>query len=160
MTDTPTAASVPVSEQRSRNMAAIRGKDTRPEMAVRRFLHAKGLRYRLHALALPGKPDLVFRPRHTVVFVHGCFWHGCPHCRAGRRTVKTNTDYWLPKLARNKARDQLARAALEADGWLVLTVWECQVKDLAALESLATALLHRSPSSGSSPCTASSEGPV
>ena len=145
---------------RSRNMAAIRGKDTRPELAVRRFLHGKGLRYRLHAASLPGKPDLVFRSRRTVVFVHGCFWHGCPHCRSGRREVKSNADYWGPKLARNKARDIAARSALEAAGWLVLTIWECQSRDAFALAALATALDPQfSPSSGSSPCTASADGP-
>jgi len=95
-------------------MAAIRGKNTRPELAVRRFLHSKGLRYRLHGAALPSKPDLIFPSKRTVVFVHGCFWHGCPDCRAGRREVKSNADYRGPKLARNKARDVKAREAIEA----------------------------------------------
>lgn len=146
-------------ERRSRNMAAIKGKDTRPELTVRRFLHAMGLRYRLHATGLPGKPDLVFRSRRAVVFVHGCFWHGCPHCRAGRREVKSNADYWRPKLARNQARDLLVRTALDTAGWNVLTIWECQVRDMTALAALAAAL-GLQPSSGSSPCTASAVGPA
>lgn len=144
---------------RSRNMAAIRGKDTIPELRVRRFLHAQGLRYRLHAGGLPGKPDLVFRSRHAVVFIHGCFWHGCPHCRAGRRTVKSNADYWLPKLARNKIRDARVRAELEGLGWRVIVIWECQTRDRTVLDRLADELRGQ-PSSGSSPCTASGPGPA
>lgn len=118
-------------------MAAIRGKDTIPELRVRRFLHAQGLRYRLHAGRLPGKPDLVFRSRHAVVFIHGCFWHGCPHCRVGSRTVKSNADYWTPKLARNKVRDARVRAELEDLGWRVFVIWECQTRDQAVLSRLA-----------------------
>ncbi|KAA3442009.1 very short patch repair endonuclease [Mesorhizobium sp. SARCC-RB16n] len=143
---------------RSRNMAAIRGKDTVPELRVRRFLYAQGLRYRLHAGGLPGKPDLVFRSRYTVVFVHGCFWHGCPHCRTGRRTVKSNAGYWTPKLERNKARDTRVRAELKGLGWRVFVIWECQTKDQAALGRLVPELRDQ-PSSGSSPCTASGPGP-
>lgn len=111
-----------------------------PELTVRRFLHAIGFRYRLHAAKLPGKPDLVFRSRRAVVFVHGCFWHGCPHCRVGKREVKSNLSYWQPKLARNKARDAKTAAELEGLGWKVFTVWECQVRSAAALEALAAAL--------------------
>ena len=125
---------------RSRNMAAIRGKNTVPELRVRRFLHAQGLRYRLHASGLPGKPDLVLRSRHAVVFIHGCFWHGCPHCRAGRRTVKSNADYWMPKLARNKARDARVRAEIEGLGWHVFVIWECQTRDQVMLDRLASEL--------------------
>lgn len=144
---------------RSRNMAAIRSKDTIPELRVRRFLHAQGLRYRLHAGGLPGKPDLVFRSRHTVVFIHGCFWHGCPHCHAGRRTVKSNADYWTPKLARNKMRDARVRVELEGLEWRVIVIWECQTRDRTVLDRLADELRGQ-PSSGSSPRTASGPGPV
>lgn len=124
-------------ERRSRNMAAIRGKNTKPELAVRRFLHARGLRYRLHAKGLPGSPDLIFPTKSVVVFVHGCFWHGCPHCSVGARQVKSNAPYWAAKVGRNKARDARVQDILEGMGWKVLTVWECQTKDVAKLEALA-----------------------
>lgn len=111
---------------RSRMMAAIRGKDTRPEMTIRRGLHARGFRYRLHARNLPGKPDLVFPARRAVLFVNGCFWHGhdCPMFRwPGSRE-----DFWRAKIEGNRARDRAAQDALEAMGWRVLTVWECALK--------------------------------
>jgi DNA mismatch endonuclease (patch repair protein) len=88
-------------DARSRIMSAIRKRDTKPELAVRDFLHAKGLRYRLHGARLPGCPDFVFPARKAVVFVHGCFWHRCPHCAAGRKVVRSNVGYFHPKLARN-----------------------------------------------------------
>lgn len=111
---------------RSRMMAAIRGKDTRPEMTIRRGLHARGFRYRLHARNLPGKPDLVFPARRAVLFVHGCFWHGhdCPMFRWPGSRV----DFWRTKIEGNRARDRAAQKALEATGWRVLTVWECALK--------------------------------
>lgn len=121
-------------------MAAIRSKDTAPELAVRRALHAAGLRYRLHGRRLPGRPDLVFPRRGVCVFVHGCFWHGCPHCIDGRRAVKSNTGYWSAKIAGNKERDERHRTALEAAGWTVLTVWECMTPDRAALGELAATI--------------------
>jgi|SRR5579872_3306734 len=127
-------------EQRSRNMAAIKGKDTKPELVVRRFLHAQGLRYRLHAAQLPGKPDMVFRQRSAIVLVHGCFWHRCPHCRVGRRSVRSNTGYWFAKIKRNQARDAAVLKALRSTGWKVFVVWECQVADHALLGRLAKAL--------------------
>jgi DNA mismatch endonuclease (patch repair protein) len=104
-------------------MAAIRGKDTRPEMTIRRGLHARGFRYRLHARNLPGKPDLVFPARRAALFVHGCFWHGhgCPMFRWPGSRV----DFWRAKIEGNRARDRAAEEALEAAGWRVLTVWEC-----------------------------------
>src|ERR1700676_312142 len=105
--------------QRSRNMAAIKGKNTKPELRVRRFLHQRGLRYRLHVPDLPGKPDLAFRTKRAVVFVHGCFWHQCPHCRVSSREVKSNASYWLAKLKRNQARDVAAITALRTAGWKV-----------------------------------------
>jgi DNA mismatch endonuclease (patch repair protein) len=124
-------------DRRSANMARIRSKDTAPEMAVRRFLHAAGLRYRLHRDRLPGKPDLVFPKWRICVFVHGCFWHGCRHCIDGTRRVKSNIDYWSGKVAENRARDARHKAALEEAGWTVFTIWECQVTTLAKLRNLA-----------------------
>ena len=117
-------------ERRSENMRRIKSKGTKPEMAVRRLAHGMGYRFRLHRHGLPGRPDLVFPSRRKVIFVHGCFWHGHddPACAAGRRKPKSNLDYWLPKLARNKARDAGNAAALAALGWSVMTVWECQLK--------------------------------
>lgn len=117
-------------------MSRIKGRDTEPEMTVRRFLHASGLRFRLHGKGLPGKPDIVFRQRDTVVFVHGCFWHGCPHCSVGKRQVRSNVDYWSGKVARNKERDVRNQRNLEAAGWNVLTIWACQVRNLTELERL------------------------
>lgn len=112
-------------EQRSRNMAAVRSMDTRPERAVRSILHALGLRFRLHADALPGKPDIVLKRHGAVVLVHGCFWHG-HDCRKGK-APDTRREFWLPKLGRNRERDRAAETALRALGWRVLTVWECEL---------------------------------
>jgi DNA mismatch endonuclease, patch repair protein len=128
------------SARRSEIMARIRSKDTTPELAVRRYLHSAGLRYRLHRHRLPGRPDLVFSGRRLCVFVHGCFWHGCPHCRHGARQVKSNTSYWLAKLARNKARDADNQRRLADLGWSVMTIWACQAADPAALQSLAASV--------------------
>ena len=127
-------------EQRSAVMARVRGKDTRPEMIVRRLVHAMGYRYRLHRKDLPGKPDLVFGPRRKAIFVHGCFWHG-HHCKRGARKPKQNADYWTAKIARNVARDRENLAALEAMGWQALTIWECELKEVAALETRLKAFL-------------------
>ena len=112
---------------RSRMMASIRGKDTKPELALRKALHGLGLRYRLHARDLPGKPDLVFPRFKTVVFVHGCFWHRHPDCRYAS-TPATRPEFWSAKFAGNVARDQRVSTSLQANGWLVLTVWECDIK--------------------------------
>jgi DNA mismatch endonuclease (patch repair protein) len=119
-------------EQRSRMMSAIRGKDTAPEMAVRRLAHALGYRFRVHRKDLPGKPDLVFPGRKAVVFVHGCYWHG-HGCARGGSGAKSNQAYWGPKITRNRERDVRNAAALEEAGWRVMTVWECEVKDRDAL---------------------------
>ena len=107
-------------------MARIRAADTRPEMVVRRIVHALGYRFRLHRRDLPGTPDLVLPKHRAVVFVHGCFWHQHA-CRRGRKSPASNRAYWGPKLARNVERDATARMALERMGWRVLTVWECEV---------------------------------
>jgi len=149
--------------RRSEIMARIRSKNTTPELAVRRYLHASGLRYRLHHHRLPGRPDLIFPGRLLCVFVHGCFWHNCPRCRHGARAVKSNTSYWSAKLARNKVRDADNQKRLAALGWNVLTIWACQAADPAALRSLA-ASIHALPSTrrSSSPArakAASAAGP-
>lgn len=107
-------------------MAGIRGKDTRPEMILRRGLHARGLRYRLHETRLPGSPDLVFPRRRAVVFVHGCFWHR--HNCGLFRLPATRTEFWRAKIEANASRDARAEQALLADGWRVLTIWECALK--------------------------------
>ncbi|SHK14991.1 T/G mismatch-specific endonuclease [Ruegeria lacuscaerulensis ITI-1157] len=109
-------------------MRAVKAKDTKPEMVVRRLVHSLGYRYRLHRRDLPGCPDLVFSPRRKVIFVHGCFWHG-HDCRRGARQPKTNPDYWRQKIERNRTRDNTAQEALKAAGWDVLTIWECEVRD-------------------------------
>ncbi|EZP73536.1 T/G mismatch-specific endonuclease [Sphingomonas paucimobilis] len=111
-------------------MRAIRSKNMKPEMIVRKLLHALGYRYRLHAKELPGKPDIVFRKRRKCIFVHGCYWHQHPDPQcADARLPKSNLEYWLPKLARNVERDAQHAAALEQAGWKVETIWECETKD-------------------------------
>lgn len=122
-------------EDRSRNMAAIRSKGMKPERIVRSLVHRMGYRYRLHRKGLPGKPDLVFGPRRKVIFVHGCFWHqhDDPACKIARKP-KSNQGYWDEKLARNVARDKRNQAGLEAQGWSVLIIWECETKDVEALK--------------------------
>lgn len=124
-----------VDAARSRQMALVRSKNTKPEMTVRRLVHSMGYRYRLHAKGLPGKPDLTFGPRRAAIFVHGCFWHrhDDPSCRLSR-LPRSRLDFWGPKLQGNAARDLRNVAALEAAGWRVLTIWECQMKDLTALQ--------------------------
>lgn len=113
-------------EQRRLNMSRVRGRDTKPELLLRRSLHAAGLRYRLHRRDLPGRPDLVFPGQHAVVFVHGCFWHGhdCPMFRL----PATRPDFWRGKIEGNRSRDARIHAALLDAGWRVLTVWECALR--------------------------------
>lgn len=115
-------------ELRRRTMQAVRSKDTRPEMIVRRLAHSLGYRFRLHRKDLPGVPDLVFPSKRKIIFVHGCFWHGHP-CRGEPRLPKTNRDYWVPKIARNVERDGAHLRELDCLGWDVLTIWECELKD-------------------------------
>ena len=127
---------------RSRLMSRIRGKDTMPELRVRRYLHSRGLRFRLHVKDLPGKPDMVFPRYRTVVFVHGCFWHqhsGCPYAVM----PASNTDFWRSKLEGNVQRDQRHASALHSAGWRVLTVWECEVRSRERLEHLAREITAR-----------------
>jgi DNA mismatch endonuclease (patch repair protein) len=115
-------------EQRSRLMSRIRGKDTSPEMKVRRTVHALGFRFRLHRRDMPGSPDLVFSSRHKVVFVHGCYWHRHASCRYAY-SPKSNITFWQSKFAANVRRDRLAVGALEAMGWTVLVIWECETRN-------------------------------
>ena len=114
-------------EARSERMSRVRAKDTKPEMAVRRLVHGMGYRYRLHEKRLPGAPDLVFRGRRKVIFVHGCFWHRHPDptCRLARMP-KSRQEFWGPKLDGNRARDERTRAALDQQGWRQMVVWECE----------------------------------
>ncbi len=127
-------------EKRSAVMRRVKGRDTTSELTVRRLLTALGVRYRLHRKDLPGKPDIVMAGRRLAIFVHGCFWHG-HDCARGARVPKANRDYWLGKVGRNRQRDGVSRAALEAAGWRVETIWECEMKDEAALKGRLEALL-------------------
>jgi DNA mismatch endonuclease (patch repair protein) len=127
---------VHTTKQRSRNMAAIRGKNTKPELRVRSALHAMGYRFRLHRKDLPGKPDIVLAKYNLVIFVHGCFWH-CHDCRWGQVFPATRPEFWAAKRSGNVKRDSLKQDSLRAKGWNVVTIWECQTRDE---ESLKTAL--------------------
>lgn len=127
-------------DKRSAVMRRVKGRDTGPERTVRRLLTALGARYRLHRGDLPGKPDIVLPGRRLAIFVHGCFWHG-HDCARGARIPKQNRDYWLAKVARNRARDAASAAALSAAGWRVETIWECELKDEAALTDRLSGLL-------------------
>jgi DNA mismatch endonuclease Vsr len=114
-------------KRRSEVMSRVRSKHTKPELAVRRLAFAMGFRYRLHVQSLPGTPDLVFRKLRKAVFVHGCFWHGhsCP-----RGSIpSTNVNFWQNKIAANRVRDRRSQKTLLADGWSLLTLWECEIKD-------------------------------
>lgn len=125
---------------RRKIMRAVKAKDTKPEMIVRRLAHALGRRFRLHEKSLPGAPDLAFRKDRRAIFVHGCFWHG-HDCKRGARTPKTNRAYWEAKIARNRARDTKAEADLTALGWRTLTVWECETRDPPSLRDRLAAFL-------------------
>lgn len=134
-------------EQRSRNMSKIRGKDTKPELLVRRLLHAKGYRYRLHgqvgSTKLPGRPDLVFAGRRKVIFVNGCFWH-FHDCKVGLHAPAANAEFWEAKRSRTRERDARQRELLHAAGWDVLTVWECELGNQSMLEERLTGYLDTS----------------
>jgi DNA mismatch endonuclease (patch repair protein) len=119
---------------RSRIMRAIRKTNTKPELSVRRLLHANGFRFRLHCRELPGSPDIVLPRFKSVVLVHGCFWHQHPGCRLAKQPRK-RTDYWLPKLARNVDRDTKAISALTNLGWRTLIIWECETADKVSLRA-------------------------
>lgn len=115
------------SERRSWNMSRISGRNTGPELRLRSLLHQAGFRFRLHPKQLPGRPDVVLPKHRTVIFVHGCFWHRHPGCR-NTTTPSTRREFWQEKFDGNVSRDARNRAALEAAGWTVLTVWECELK--------------------------------
>jgi len=134
MTDVLTA------EQRQRCMSRIRGKDTGPEKFVRQMIHRMGFRYRLHSADLPGKPDLVLPRLRKVIFVHGCFWH-MHRCRFGRVQPATNADFWKKKRESNRQRDAAVRWALRKEGWRVLTVWECEIRNIEKLQRKVWAFL-------------------
>ena len=133
-------------EKRSAVMRRVKGRDTSPERTVRRRLTAMGLRYRLHRRDLPGAPDIVLGPRRLAIFVHGCFWHG-HDCARGARVPKQNRDYWTAKVARNRVRDERTQGELKAAGWTPLVIWECELKDEAALTAKLQAALS-GPASG------------
>jgi len=113
-------------QTRSYNMSQIKGKNTKPEMLVRKFLFSKGLRYRLHCIHLPGKPDIVLPKYNTLIFINGCFWHGHENC-SKFIIPKSNNEYWLKKIESNKERDQKNLSLLHQKGWQIITVWECQI---------------------------------
>lgn len=127
-------------EVRSRMMRAIQGRNTQPEMRVRRYLHAAGLRFRLHDRSLPGRPDLILPRRKVVIFVHGCFWHQHPGCPLAT-TPATRPAFWQAKFAANKARDASVVERLTVLGWQVFTIWECRIKEEMELDSLARSVL-------------------
>lgn len=122
-------------ETRSYNMSRIKSKDTKPEIIVRKFLHKNGFRYRLHAKVLPGKPDIVLPKYKTVIFINGCFWHGHQECKY-YVIPKTRTQWWLDKINRNISKDLLAKEQLIAAGWIIIEIWECQLKKQLKDETL------------------------
>jgi DNA mismatch endonuclease (patch repair protein) len=126
--------------KRSAVMRRVKGRDTKPEMIVRRALTRLGARYRLHRKDLPGSPDVAMPGRRLAIFVHGCFWHG-HDCARGARVPKQNRDYWLAKVARNRARDAANLLALQAMGWRAEMLWECELKDTEALDRRLQAML-------------------
>ncbi len=131
-----------VPEARRAIMRAVKSKDTKPEMTVRRLVHGMGYRYRLHRKDLPGKPDLAFGPRKKVIFVHGCFWHrhADPACHSAR-LPKSRLDFWLPKLEGNRRRDTKSLDRLGQAGWAALTIWECQLRDMDTVTERVLAFL-------------------
>ena len=131
-------------EQRHKNMAAIRSRDTKPEMVVRKFLWSRGFRYRVNNPRLPGHPDIVLRKYHTCIFVNGCFWHGHEGCKY-YRVPKMNTEFWERKISRNRERDREEQKQLARMGWHCITIWECELKGERrekTLESLEYTLNH------------------
>jgi DNA mismatch endonuclease, patch repair protein len=127
-------------EVRSYNMSQIKGKNTKPEMLVRKFLFSKGFRYRLHVKNLPGKPDIVLPKYKTVIFVHGCFWHGHEGCKYFV-IPKTRTDWWLNKINTNKRNDDKALVLLKKDHWKIITLWECELKPIVIAATLEKLLI-------------------
>jgi len=132
-------ADVHTAQQRRFNMQQVKAKDTKPELLVRKFLHAHGFRYSLHKKTLPGKPDIVLPKYKTIIFVHGCFWHGHSNCKYFS-LPKTRTQWWTDKINTNKANDAKTVKVLRKEGWLVLTVWECKLKPSKVEKTLSTLL--------------------
>lgn len=132
-------------ETRSRIMAQVKSKGMKPEMKVRHLLHGLGYRYRLQRADLPGKPDLVFPSRRKIVFINGCFWHNHPDCPRVRIPA-SNRNYWVSKLQRNQARDERNIGLLKERGWSVMTVWECQLRDMEATTEALIEFLDKQPS--------------
>lgn len=122
-------------------MSLVKSKNTGPELAVRKLVFSMGFRYRIHGAGLPGKPDLVLAGKRKAIFVHGCFWHRHEHCKKAT-TPATNTEYWLPKFAKTVERDHRSLEALRELGWTPLVVWECELKDMAALAKKLRAFLN------------------
>lgn len=135
-------ADVMTPEQRSRCMAAIKGKDTKPEMIVRKYLFSRGLRFRIQVRKLPGTPDIVLPKYKTVIFVNGCFWHGHEGCKYFR-LPKSNVEFWEAKIERNVARDVRNEAELNALGWRVIRAWECEIKTVSEREEYLKRLYDR-----------------
>lgn len=129
-------ADVHTPEVRSYNMSMIRGKNTKPEIVVRKFLHSKGFRFRLYKKDLPGKPDIVLPKYKTVIFIHGCFWHGHNNCKYFV-IPKTRTKWWLKKIIGNKKTDKRNNIKLRKNGWKIITLWECQLKSGKILKTLS-----------------------
>jgi DNA mismatch endonuclease, patch repair protein len=134
-------ADVHTIQQRSFNMSRIRSSNTKPELLVRHFLFAQGYRYRINVKNLPGKPDIVLPKHRTIIFVHGCFWHGHANCKYFK-IPQTRTEWWTNKINTNKANDAKAIKALKKDGWKVMVVWECGLK-AAKVEKTLTSLLKK-----------------
>lgn len=120
-------------DERSKRMGRVRSKDTKPEWVVRRLVHAMGYRYRLHGKGLPGRPDLVFRKRRKVIFIHGCFWHRHSSTCPLTRMPKSRIDFWEAEFEGNRRRDAANQEKLRESGWDFLIVWECQLRDLEGL---------------------------
>lgn len=133
---------IKTTEERSRNMAAIKGKDTKPEMIVRKYLFSRGLRFRVQGRKLPGTPDIVFPKYKTAIFVNGCFWHGHEGCKHFR-LPKSNVEFWKEKIERNIARDVRNETELKALGWRVIRVWECEIKTVKGREEYLKHLYDR-----------------
>ena len=129
-------------EKRSQIMRAVKGKNTAPEVLVRKIIYSLGYRYRLHGAHLPGTPDIYFTKQKKVVFINGCFWHG-HDCKRGARLPKSNSVYWEKKIAKNRDRDHANFKLLELHGWSILEMWECQLKEFECLKEALKTFLER-----------------
>lgn len=127
-------------QKRSEVMSRIASANTKPEMVVRSLLHRSGLRFRIHRTDLPGKPDVVLKKHRTVIFVHGCFWHGHT-CKKGRSLPKSNSDFWQKKIRDNVARDQRNKEELKKKGWSVLEIWECETRETEKLSAKLSGIM-------------------